>query len=228
MSNIKFLSKVIEKHVVNSISNHMRESNLGEPLQSAYRTAHSTETALLKVKSDIMTSIYYREGVFLVLLDLSAAFDTVTHSILFDRMEYELGIKGAALMWLKSYFSWRTTCIYINGSQSANCTLDYGLPQGSIVGPLSFTVYTIPIGRIIQKHDLSYHLYADDVQLYVSFDPSSILSIDSALSNLPSVLVISKVGWPVIMLELNNDKTECFVALSPSTNAACLLSNLHW
>ena len=99
VSNIKFLSKVIEKHVVNTISNHMRECNLGEPLQSAYRTcAHSTETALLKVKNDIITSIYHCEGVFLVLLDLSAAFNNVTHSIFFDRMEYELGIKGTALM----------------------------------------------------------------------------------------------------------------------------------
>ena len=104
VSNIKFLSKVIEKYVVNTICNYMRERNLERPLQSAYRTAHSTEFALLKVKNDIMTSIYHREGVSLVLLGLSAAFDTVTHSILFHRMEYELGIKGTALMWLKSYF----------------------------------------------------------------------------------------------------------------------------
>ena len=71
VSNIKFLSKVVEKHVVNTISNHMRECNLGQPLQSAYRTAHSTETALMKAKTYIITSIYHREGVFLVLLDLT-------------------------------------------------------------------------------------------------------------------------------------------------------------
>ena len=227
VSNIKFLSKVIEKHVVNTISNHMRECNLGEPLQSTYRTAHSTETALLKVKNDIMTSIYHREGVFLVLLDLSAAFDTVTHSILFDRMEYELGIKGTALMWLKSYFSGRTTSISINGAQSANCTLDYGLPQGSIVGPLSFTVYTIPIGRIIQKHGLSYHLYADDVQLYISFDPSSNLSIDSALSKLTKCISDIQSWMTCNMLKLNNDKTEFFVALSPFNKRRMPAVKLH-
>ena len=71
--------------------------NLGEPLQSAYRMAHSTETALLKVKNDIMTAIANRKGVFLVLLDLSAAFDTVDHNILLDRMEREIGITGTAL-----------------------------------------------------------------------------------------------------------------------------------
>ena len=196
VSNIKFLSKVIEKHVVYTISNHMRECNLGEPLQSAYRTAHSTETALLKVKSDIMTSIYHRKGVFLVLLDLSAAFDIVTHSILFDRMEYELGIKGTALMWLKSYFSGRTKSISINGAQSANCTLDYGLPQGSIVGPLSFTSLFIPF--------LLEELFRNMAYLTIStrtmFNFTSVLIhlviclLIQLSPNLPSALVISRVG----------------------------------
>ena len=160
VSNIKFLSKVIEKHVVNNITNHMLQHGLGEPLQSAYRMAHSTETALLKVKSDIMSAIHNQKGMFLVLLDLSAAFDTVNHDILFDRMEKEIGLTGTTLEWLKSYFSGRTTSVCISGTMSVNHDLDYKFPQGSTVGPLSFSVYTIPIGRIIQHHGLSYHLYA--------------------------------------------------------------------
>ena len=215
VSNIKFLSKVIEKHIVNNITEHMIENNLGEPLQSAYRVAHSTETALLKVKNDIMTSIHNRHGVFLVLLDLSAAFDTVTHEILFDRMENEIGITGSALKLLKSYFTGRTTSVCINGVQSDKCSLDYGLPQGSIVGPLSFTIYTIPIGRIIKSHGLSYHLYADDVQLYVEFDESSNISIKSALSRLTKCINDIKSWMTCNMLKLNNDKTEFFIALSP-------------
>ena len=154
VSNIKFLSKVIERIVVNNITKHMNENNLGEPLQSAYRAAHSTETALLKVKDDIMTSLHHRKGVFLVLLDLSAAFDTVSHSILFQRMQDELGLTGTALQWIKSYFSDRTTSVCINGCHSPKSSLKYGLPQGSIVGPVSFSIYTIPIGRIIRKHSL--------------------------------------------------------------------------
>jgi hypothetical protein len=214
ISNIKFMSKIIERHVVNSITDHMREFHLGEPLQSAYRVAHSTETALLKVKDDIMTSIHNQKGVFLVLLDLSAAFDTVTHNILFDRMEKEIGLKGSALTWLKSYFTGRTTSVCVNGVHSPNCSLDYGLPQGSIVGPLSFTVYTLPIGRIIQEHGLSYHLYADDVQLYISFEPSSSSSIESALSTLTKCINDIQSWMTLNMLKLNNDKTEFFVALS--------------
>ena len=89
----------------------MLQHGLGEPLQSAYRMAHSTETALLKVKSDIMSAIHNQKGMFLVLLDLSAAFDTVNHDILFDRMEKEIGLTETALKWLKSYFSGRTTSV---------------------------------------------------------------------------------------------------------------------
>jgi hypothetical protein len=214
VSNIKFLSKVIERIVVNSITKHMRENSLGEPLQSAYRTAHSTETALLKVKDDIMTSLHHRQGVFLVLLDLSAAFDTISHNILFKRMQQELGITGTALQWVKSYFSGRTTSVCINGCSSAKCPLDYGLPQGSIVGPVSFSIYTIPIGRIIRKHSLSYHLYADDIQLYTSFNPSSQSSIDLALSTLASCISDIQSWMTCNMLQLNKDKTEFFVAVS--------------
>lgn len=214
VSNIKFLSKVIEKIVVSSITKHMQDNNLGEPLQSAYRAAHSTETALLKVKDDIMTSLHHRQGVFLVLLDLSAAFDTVNHNILFQRMNQELGISGTALQWMKSYFSGRTTSVCVNGCQSAKCALDYGLPQGSIVGPVSFSIYTIPIGRIIREHRLSYHLYADDVQLYTNFDPACQSSIDRALSSLTSCIGDIQSWMTCNMLQLNREKTEFFIAAS--------------
>ena len=82
VSNIPYLSKIIERHAVDNIARHMTENNLGEPLQSAYRPAHSTESVLLKVKCDIMEFVSQRKGVFLALLDLSAAFDTVNHEIL--------------------------------------------------------------------------------------------------------------------------------------------------
>ena len=90
-----------------------------------------------------MSSLHRQHGVFLVLLDLSAAFDTVNHSILFDRMEDEIGSTGTALDWVNSYFSVRTTSVNINGAHSRKCLLNYGLPQGFVMGPLSFTIYTI-------------------------------------------------------------------------------------
>ena len=113
------------------------------------------------------------KGVFLVLLDLSCAFDTVDHGILLKRMEKEIGLRGTALQWLRSYFTNRTSRVRIGNALSTEHVMLYGLPQGSTVGPLSFTAYTIPLGRIIAKYGLSYHMYTDDLQLYISFDPSN-------------------------------------------------------
>ncbi len=129
-------------------------------------------------------------------------------------MEKEIGIKDCALEWLKSYFNDRSTSVCSNGVHSTSCKLEYGLPQGSILGPLCFTVYTLPIGRIIQGHGLQYHFYADDLQLYIDFDPSSNVSIESALSTLTTCISDIQVWMTGNYLKLNNDKTEFFVAIS--------------
>ena len=225
VANIKFMSKLIEKHVVNTISAHMLKYNLGEEHQSAYCAARSTETALVKVKDEIMNHIHNQKGVFLVMLDLSAAFDTVNHNILFNRLESEIGLTGKALDWFKSYFTGRTTCVLINDNFSNSLDMEYGLPQGSIVGPKSFTIYTIPIGRIIKQHNLSYHIYADDIQILTSFIPSDSSSIQSSLSALE--LCISDISkWMTEnMLKLNSDKTEFFVATSHHFKK--LMPNVH-
>ncbi len=214
VANIPFLSKIIEKHVFNCIDDHMEEHNLGEELQSAYRSAHSTETALLQVKTDIMTSLYNQQGVFLVLLDLSSAFDTVEHSVLATRMADEIGLSGTALKWFQSYFTSRTTKVCINSTFSNSSVMNYGLPQGSIVGPGSFKVYTIPIGRIIRSHNISFHIYADDIQLYLNFDPANSTSIQNALSRLSACIAEIKLWMTMNMLMLNDTKTEFFIAVS--------------
>ena len=193
----------------------MAEHELGEELQSAYLSRHSTETALLKVKDDMMKHIYNQKGVFLVLLDLSAAFDTVNHNILFDRMSSEIGLTGVALDWFKSYFTNRSTTVLIDGVYSMAKEMEYGLPQGSIIGPRAFTIYTIPIARIIKKHNLSYHFYADDKQIYTSFYPSDPSSIHAALSSITACIKEIQSWMTTNFLKLNNDKTEFFVASSP-------------
>ena len=215
VANIPFISKLIEKHVFKCINEHMDNNNLGENLQSAYRPRHSTETALLHVKNNIMHSIHNQQGVFLVLLDLSAAFDTVEHSVLVSRMANEVGLRGIALEWYKSYFNNRTTKVCINDTFSDCHHMDYGLPQGSIVGPGSFKVYIIPIGRIIRKHNISYHMYADDIQLFLDFKPADLTSIETALSRLSACICDIKVWMTKNMLKLNDSKTEFFVAISP-------------
>ena len=102
VSNLSFLSKVLERVVAAKLTNYMTINQLHEPMQSAYRACHSTETALVLVQSDILRTLDQGGAAFLVLLDLSAAFDTIDHSILLSRMESVLGVKGSALQWFKS------------------------------------------------------------------------------------------------------------------------------
>ena len=214
ISNIPYLSKIIEKHAISSINEFITQQELGEPFQSAYKPCHSTETALLKVKDDILDHMSRQEGVFLVLLDLSSAFDTVSYPIVLERLR-GLGIKGTVLDWVDSYLTDRSWTVHINGSQSAPSKLEYGVPQGSIVGPSIFNIYTLPIGNIIRDYGLSYHMYADDIQIYASFTPKDPSSITSVLAQLSSCIASIKTWMTQNMLKLNDEKTEFIVITSP-------------
>ena len=214
VSNISYLSKVIERHAVDNINRYLIANGLGEPLQSAYKPVHSTETALLRVKNDIMESVSQRKGVFLALLDLSAAFDTVNHNILLSRLDNDFGLKGNVLKWIRSYLSKRTTVVSVDGIASQRLEFKYGIPQGSIIGPQQFTLYTTPIGDILREFGLRYHIYADDIQIYISFDPRDYNSIISALTRMSKCIDKIKHWMTVNYLKFNEDKTEFFVAIA--------------
>ena len=113
-----FLSKVIEKVIASRIISHIENNAIVDKFQSAYKCGHSTETALLRVYSDIMTTIGKGNGSFLVLLDLSAVFGTIDHSNLFDILEKYVGITGDALQFIKSYFSDRSQSTRIESIMS--------------------------------------------------------------------------------------------------------------
>ena len=103
VSNLQFIGKLIERAVNIQLNEHITTNNLMEPMQSAYRAGHSTETALIKVKADILNAIDNKEVVFLVLLDLSAAFDTVNLQILLERLKNMFGLTGLVINWKTSY-----------------------------------------------------------------------------------------------------------------------------
>ena len=130
--------------------------------QSAYRSHHSTETALILVTNDIMCAVDQKKAVVLVLLDLSAAFDTIDHSILLNRLHKRYGITGTTLSWFEAYLTDRCQVIELNGESSDEIWLQFGVPQGSVLGPLLFTSYTAPLGEIACRHGVELHLYADD------------------------------------------------------------------
>jgi len=212
ISNLPYIAKITEKVVVKQINKHISQHSLHEPLQSAYKAYHSTETALLKVYDDILDNIDNKKYTILILLDLSAAFDTVDHKILLRRLSSSFGITGSALNWLKSYFENRTQHVLINGHHSAPHTLIYGMPQGSVIGPFGFTCYSTPIGNICRKHNVHYHLYADDTQLYFSF---SLSDRDSATSKIERCIEEIKQWMSANYLKLNDSKTEYILISSP-------------
>ena len=208
VSNLSFSSKIIEKVVASRMKKYIMENDLQEELQSAYKEYHSTETALLCVQNDILNSLDQGRCVLLILLDLSAAFDTVDHKILINILRKRLSIDGKALSWLRSYLTNRTQTVCINGVKSTKRQLKCGVPQGSVLGPILFTVYTLPLGDIIRKHDLKFHLYADDTQLYLSFQPSR---STSAKIKMERCIHDIRKWMACNFLKLNDDKTEMLV-----------------
>ncbi len=130
--------------------------------QSAYKMYHSKETTLLRVHNDILMQLDKTNAVVLVLLDLSAAFDTIDHEILLKRMAKRCGFKGTLLKWIKSYLSDRKLKVVIKWEESMFKDIK---PQGSVLGPILFTIYMLPLGELIRKHGLEYHIYADDIQI---------------------------------------------------------------
>jgi hypothetical protein len=141
------VSKVTEKLVLNRLKIHIEANSLIDYYLSAYRANLSTETGLLKVQNDILRAIDDGYGVYLVLLDLSAAFDTINHTILIRHL-HDMGVRDFALKWWSSYLVDRTQSVTIDGVCSQPTILQFGVPQGSVLSPVLFTLYTIPIGLI--------------------------------------------------------------------------------
>ena len=205
VSNLSFLSKIIEKVALLQLQDHLDQNNLLYPLQSAYRAGHSTETALLKIVNDLLCALDDGKVSLLSLLDLSSAFDTIDHHTLLSRLQHTFGISNTALSWFQSYLHDRSRAVSVNGLLSLPAVLQYGVPQGSVLGPILFVLYTQPISDIVSHHGISHHCFSDDNQIYSSTDPSSIPSVilctQSCISDIKSWMTCNK-------LQLNNDKTE--------------------
>ena len=211
VSNLNFISKVLERIVATQIIAHIEENKLGEEFQSAYRKHHSTETALVRVHNDIAMALAKKRSVLLVLLDLSAAFDTVDHGILLARLRTRIGITGTALKWCQSYLTDRSQSVVINGVRSDSAALTCGVPQGSVLGPLLFTIYMLPLGDILREHGLPFHLYADDTQIYLPFNARDSGSIDEAKKSMECCVRKIRSWMRSNKLKLNDEKTEIVV-----------------
>ncbi len=207
VSNLAFISKLIEKAVATQLIEHLKLNKLYDKFQSAYRTFYSTETALLRAKNDILNSMDNRNVTLLLLLDLSAAFDTIDHSILLNRLSQRCGIKGTCLKWFTSYLSNRTQMVKINDATSDPINVKFGVPQGSVLGPILFTLYTAPLGEIIEECGLNRQTYADDTGIYHSISPMDTESKNIILSKIYNCIDKIKEFMILNKLKINDDKT---------------------
>ena len=210
VSNLAFISKIIEKAVVLQLNDHLSTNNLFETYQSAYRRLHSTETALLKVQNDILIALDNKQAVVLLLLDLSATFDTVCHTTLLKLLKSRYGITGKVLTWMESYLTNRCQAVMVNNHISSSRDLSFGVPQGSVLGPILFSLYIAPMTDIIRQHGLEYHLYADDTQMYLTFNPVN-ENLSTIKSSIESCVSDVRAWMSSNCLKLNDDKSELLI-----------------
>ena len=222
VSNLPQLSKTLEKVVANQLMYHA--DNMSDMYQSAYRKYHSTETALLCVTNDIKLAMDSKKGTILVMIDLSSAFDTIDHSILLSRLELRYGITSVVLEWFRSYLYGRVQRINIDDSFSPPHPLTTGVPQGSVLGPLLFSLYVQPLGGIIREHSIQFHHYADDLQLYAHFDLNK-SSLESTISRMQDCIGNVQSWLSNNKLKMNPDKTLFIAFVSPYYNT--LVDNIN-
>ncbi len=206
VSLLPFIAKTLERVVFNKVSLFLSQNNKLDAKQSGFRSDHSTETALLSVTEALRIAKADSKSSVLILLDLSAAFDTVNHQILLSTLS-SLDITGILLCFFESYLTGQSFRVAWGGEVSKAHQLVTGVPQGSVLGPLLFSTYTTSPGPIIQAHGFSYHFYADDTQLYLSFrpdDPKVAARISGCLADISAWMKEHH-------LQLNLAKTELLV-----------------
>ena len=211
VSNLPYISKIVEKAASVQISSHLEKNDLSDIYQSAYKKQHSIETALVRGQNDLLTALDSGCSVILLMLDVSAAFDTIDHSIMLHRLSFRFGIKEKALKWFESYLSDRRQAAVVNAKTSSWHSSPFSVPQGSVLEPILFTMHISQLGDLVRQHNVSYHMYADDTQLYLSFLSNDHESIELAKSSIEQCVLVIKKCMASNLLKLNVDKTELLV-----------------
>jgi hypothetical protein len=217
VSNLPFLSKLIERAASSQITRHLSNNNLWDPHQSAYRVSHSCETALLYVFNGILKGMDDRKVTLLVLLDLSSAFDCVDHNILANRMRL-CGIGGDVHKWIMSYLDDRKQFVSCGGVSSSTCSVTCGVPQGSVLGPLLFNLYLTGLRDVILPFSVDYMVYADDLQLSAT---TTLSDIYWTITRLEECITAIQSWFSFSLLTLNVLKTEFIILGSPSLISKC-------
>ena len=214
ISNLSFVGKLIERVVLKRLNDHMSQNNLNMPFQSAYKKHHSTETLMVRIVNDLLITIDANKATVVMLLDLSAAFDTVDHNKLLHILRREIGIDGTALNWFASFLQGRCQKVRVEGFESTEIIIKFGVPQGSVLGPVLFNIYIRSLYNSVQKLNFNIHGFADDHQVYKSFNMQHQHEI---LAHQVPELFTQITNWMTThFLLLNPGKTELIVFGSKS------------
>ena len=211
VSNLAFVSKLLEQSVINELEEHFEKNDLNDEFQSAYRSNHSTETALLHIVNDILISMDNRRAICVVMLDLSAAFDTLDHDILIERLSNTQGLGPGVTDWLNSYLRGRIQRVNIDEATSGYIDLLDGAVQGSKLGCRLYKKYVEPLGNMLKHSDCDYHGYADDNTIWKSVNPRSPSDINAGLTALNNTIEQTRNWMYANKLCLNDSKTEFIV-----------------
>ena len=214
VSNLCFIAKVLEKLVFSQVPSYLNSHNLYNTCQSAYRPGHSTETALLKVVNDLFLSLNKGNISVLALIDFSSVFDTIDHPNLVHRLHTDFGSTDTVLKWLSSYLTDRTHYVSLSNHCSAFTHVHSRVPQGSVLGPMLFTMYIKPLSAIIDSHSITHHSFADDLQLPMSAPPDRISEL---LHSMQPCIGDVKAWATANILKLNDNKTELMLVTSKRT-----------
>ena len=205
VSNLSLLSKIKERAVLDQLLPILVANEVIPSVQSAYKQFHSTETALCRIYNDLATNTCAGKSSVLVMLDLSAAFDTVDHQLLVNDMD-EVGLRNSALKYMKSYLSDRVQRVVVGEASSDPVPLVCGVPQGSVLGPVLFSIYISGLKSVLQSHGVAYHFYADDTQFYIRVEDVAV-----AKEKVSMVIADIKKWMFERKLKLNEGKTEIMI-----------------
>ena len=211
ISNLSTISKILEKCVSNQLNEYLNVNDLHCSIQSGYRQGHSCETLLIKMNDDLIKEADKNNLIAVVLLDLSAAFDAIDHEILLKKLKVMYGIKSFSLKWFQSYLKDRSFSVIIKSAKSGIEIILYGVPQGSILGPILFILFTKDLSDIVKKYGINLHLYADDSTLYLALNPLDSVNIESVKGKLQQCLEEIKTWMTYNFMKLNEDKTKIIV-----------------
>ena len=213
VSNLTFLGKLIERVVLKRLNAHMQCNGMHVDEQSAYKKNNSTESLLVRITNDILVASDAKTATVVMLLDLSAAFDTVDHNILIKILRDEIGLRKTALDWFVSFLCGRTQCVRIGSTTSDSIYIKFGVPQGSVLGPVLFNIYIRSIYALVKKNGFNIYGYADDHQIYRSFKQHNQLEILS--SELQRCFITIQSWMDAFYLQLNAGKTQIIVFAPP-------------